>query len=78
MGEISLKGEPPYRMPASQDATASASEETVLLTLRVFSHDPEPRVVEIQTELSPTLAHKLKSELEAALSVVLARINRDW
>jgi hypothetical protein len=78
MGEISLKGEAPYQMPAPQDATASPSEETVLLTLHVLGHDPEPRVVEIQTELSPALAQKLKSQLEAALTAVRARINRDW
>ena len=78
MGEISLKGEPPYQLPAPQDVTASPSEETVLLTLRALGHDPEPRVVEIQTELSPALAQKSKSQLEAALVAVRARINRDW
>jgi hypothetical protein len=78
MGEISLIGESPYQMLAPQDVTASPSEETVSLTLHVLGHDPEPRVIEIQTELSPALAHKLKSQLEAALTAVRARINRDW
>lgn len=78
MGEISLIGESPYQMLAPQDVTASPSEETVSLTLHVLGHDPEPRVIEIQTELSPALAQKLKSQLEAALTAVRARINRDW
>jgi hypothetical protein len=45
----------------SASAAGVARVEIVSLTLSVLDSDPELRVVEIQTELSPSLAEKSES-----------------
>jgi hypothetical protein len=50
MGKITFEGDPPYTLPVAQDASASAVDEAVEVTLRVDvpGNLPSPAPIRVQ------------------------------
>jgi hypothetical protein len=76
MGKITFEGGPPYTLPVAQDASASAVDETVEVTLRVVVPGNLPSPAPIRVQMTADVARTLHAQLQPAIIVAEARARR--
>ena len=73
MGSITFTGEWPFELAIRRLPTASASGESVLLTLPIFVPGFPQDTVEVRMPLSILQAEQLVAQLQPALAAARAR-----
>lgn len=74
MGTITFEGEKPFDLVIQQPPTASAQDETVMLTLPVFVAGMPRQTVDIQVALRLEHAERLWAQLDPAMRLVRAHL----